>query len=58
MAETSLPGDSGPEPGGLPRRLALPVLALIGLCTGVEVLLEGADHRLWGSVLWRPLASQ
>lgn len=33
-------------------------LALIGLCCLVEAVLQGADHRLWGSVLWRPMAYQ
>lgn len=41
-----------------PRSPAPLVLALILLCTGIEGLLQGADHRLWGSVLWRPLAYQ
>ena len=43
------------------RLLRLPdplVLALIALYCTVEVILQGADRHLWGSVLWRPLANQ
>jgi membrane associated rhomboid family serine protease len=34
------------------------VLAMIAVYCGIEAVLQGADHRLWGSVLWRPLAYQ
>ena len=34
------------------------LLGLILVSTGVELALQGADHLLWGSVLWRPLAWQ
>lgn len=34
------------------------VAGLILLCTTVELVLQGADHGLWGSVLWRDLAYQ
>ena len=34
------------------------LLGLIVVSTGVELALQGADHRLWGSALWRPLAWQ
>ena len=34
------------------------VLALIALYCGVDLVLQGADRHLWGSVLWRPLAYQ
>lgn len=34
------------------------VLALILACTGIEAALIGADWRLWGTPLWRPLAYQ
>lgn len=44
----------------LPRRHgATPaVIGLIAVCTTVELVLQGADHRLWGSVLWRGMAYQ
>ena len=34
------------------------VLALIAVYCGIEAVLQGADHRLWGTVLWRALAYQ
>ena len=34
------------------------VQGLIAVCTLVELVLQGADHGLWGSVLWRQLAWQ
>lgn len=34
------------------------LLAVLVLCSGVELALQGADHGLWGSVLWRGLAYQ
>ena len=34
------------------------VLAVMALCSGIELVLQGADHGLWGSVLWRGLAWQ
>ena len=34
------------------------VLALIAVYCGIELVLQGADRHLWGSVLWRPLAYQ
>jgi membrane associated rhomboid family serine protease len=33
-------------------------LGLILICSGIEAVLMGADLRLWGSILWRPLAYQ
>ena len=48
-----------PAPPGPLLRLPDPmILALIAVYCGIEAVLQGADHRLWGTVLWRPLAYQ
>ena len=36
----------------------LVLLGLILASSGVELVLQGADHGLWGSVLWRGMAYQ
>lgn len=42
-----------------PSRLPFWGLALfVALCTGIELVLLGADSGLWGSPRWRPLAYQ
>lgn len=58
-AERSEPALSDPY-HPLPRHHgATPaVVGLIAVCTAVELVLQGADHRLWGSVLWRGMAYQ
>jgi len=51
--------DSSPlSPDWLFRRPAPLVVAMIAVYALIEAVLEGADLRLWGSVLWRPLAYQ
>jgi len=34
------------------------LLVVLVLCSAIELTLQGADHGLWGSVLWRGLAYQ
>ena len=44
-----------------PARLHSGRRALIGIilaCVAVELILQGTDHRLWGSLLWRGQAYQ
>ena len=53
----------GPPKAALPPALPHPglgpvVAGLIALSAAVELTLQGADHGLWGSVLWRELAYQ
>ena len=53
--------NTAPDPQDRDPLYRLPdamVLALIAVYCGIELVLQGADHRLWGSVLWRPLAYQ
>lgn len=38
-----------------PARAFTAIVAVIALCSGVELVLQGADHGLWGSVRWRGL---
>lgn len=56
--QTASPADPPSPRRGAGPSLPFPVLALILLCTGIEAALLGADWRLWGSPLWRPLAYQ
>ena len=44
--------------GRVPGYPARAVTWVIVLCCTVELVLQGADHRLWGSVLWRSMAYQ
>lgn len=56
---TSMQSDAqAPAPDPMFRRPDAFILAMIAVYFGIEVVLQGADHRLWGSVLWRPLAYQ
>lgn len=50
--------DTPAQDDPLLHRPAPLVLALIAVYAGIELVLQGADHRLWGSTLWRPLAYQ
>ena len=34
------------------------VWLLVAACVGIELVLIGSDHRLWGSPNWRPMAYQ
>lgn len=54
MSDT--PASAVPEP--LFRRPGPLVLALVLFYSLIEAVLQGADHGLWGSVSWRPLAYQ
>jgi rhomboid protease GluP len=59
MADPTPPAPSAPPHGDpLFARPEPVVLALIALYTAIELVLQGADLRLWGSGLWRPLAYQ
>jgi rhomboid protease GluP len=51
-----MPSPAPPDPLLRPPKPL--VLALIAVYAGIELVLQGADHRLWGSGLWRPLAYQ
>lgn len=39
-------------------RIAPAVIAILVVCTGIEGILQAADHGLIGSARWRPLAYQ
>lgn len=49
---------AGSHAGRVPGYPALAVACVIAVCTTVELVLQGADHGLWGSVLWRSMAYQ
>jgi membrane associated rhomboid family serine protease len=38
-----------------PHRWPLAIVALIAACMVPELILQGADHGLWGSARWRPM---
>lgn len=40
------------------RRWSAVLVLLVLACTLIELLLQGADHGLWGTPLWRPMAYQ